>query len=690
MTWQASAAKLAALVFLFTVPNVVAQTAVPAAAAPVNPHASPEARGLLQYLYSISGKYTLTGQHNFPNHIARWTDRAYDFTGKYPALFGQDFGFSAGDDKDSVLARPATIAEVERQWRNGAVITFTWHEVRPTDDEPVTFRESVQGHLSDFEWNELLTPGSDLYNRWCEQVDVVAGYLKQLRDAHVPVLWRPYHEINGQWFWWNGRKGEHGSAALYRQLYDRFVNYHKLDNLIWVWNASPPGTEPNAPGPYADYFPGLQYVDVLSVDIYGEFKQSYYDDLLSLAAGKPIALGEVGALPSLDVLEKQPKWTWFMTWSELLEFATPIDTLNAVFHAPNLLTRDDPRLAGPMATIREASAPLPSHEPVTPKASKGAESLLARLYSVSGKSVLSGQDNNPRAAAASTEQIFESVGEYPAIYGQDLGVTKEAGMEVAAARQAIVDEAKRQYRNGAIISLTWSAVRPTDDEPAGFAQSVRRQLSEFEWNELLTPGTKLYQRWCAQVDAVAAFLTQLQTAGVPVLWRPYPEPNGNKFWWAGRKGIHGSAALYQQLFDRLIKHDALHNLIWVWEAAPPGFGPSGSGQYSDFFPGLGYVDAFAVNLEVPNPRWRSDSTLAHFGAGKVVGVGLTGAIPDPSFFEQEPLWSWFLVSPEDPNLTAPLRAEALCKLYADTRVLTRGGETPAARPAGGSTQLTHP
>ena len=176
-----------------------------AAAEPVNPHASPEARALLAYLDSISGQGYITGQHNYPNDASRWTDLAYDLTGKYPGLFGEDFGFSAGDDKDSVLSRPAMIEEAERQYRNGAVIALTWHAVRPTDDEPVTFRDSVQGHLTDYEWQQLLTPGTPLYIRWCAQVDVIAGYLRQLRDAHVPVLFRAYHEMNGNWFWWGGK-----------------------------------------------------------------------------------------------------------------------------------------------------------------------------------------------------------------------------------------------------------------------------------------------------------------------------------------------------------------------------------------------------------------------------------------------------------------------------------------------------
>ena len=327
-------------------------------AAPVNPNATPQARALLKQIDAISGHYTLTGQHNFPNSVSRWSDRIYDLTAKYPAVFGQDFGFSGGEDKDSVEGRPSMIEEVERQYRNGAVIALTWHAVRPTDDEPVTFRDSVQGHLTDFEWNELLTPGTDLNKRWVEQVDVIAGYLRQLQEAGVPVLFRPYHEMNGNWFWWGGRPGDHGSTALYRQLYDRFVNVHHLNNLVWVWNVNSPSE--NA-GLITAYYPGPQYADVVTMDIYGEFKQSYYTDMLALAGDKPIALAEVGAMPSLDVLAKQPRWAYFMMWSGLAETANTLDQLQAMFHAPNLLNR------GETLHFTAAAAPVvKAIHPVTP------------------------------------------------------------------------------------------------------------------------------------------------------------------------------------------------------------------------------------------------------------------------------------------------------------------------------------
>jgi mannan endo-1,4-beta-mannosidase len=331
-------------------------------AQPVNPHATPEARALLAFLNSISGKAIVTGQHNYPNVDVRWTDMAWELTGKYPGLYGQDFGFAGGaDDKDSVVARPEIVEEVKRQYQNGAVIALTWHEVRPLDDEPVTFKGSVQGYLTDAEWKELLTPGSALNKRWCAQVDVVAGYLAQLRDAHVPVLFRPYHEMNGAWFWWGGRPGRDGSAALYRMIWDRFVNVHHLDNLVWVWNLNAPN--PGWPA-FEAYYPGADVVDVASMDIYGEFKQEFYANLLKVAGDKPIALAEVGKLPSPEVLARQPRWTYFMVWSEFIQKANPPELSNAVYHLPQALNRDDPRLAGPMEAIRKATAerlnPTPS------------------------------------------------------------------------------------------------------------------------------------------------------------------------------------------------------------------------------------------------------------------------------------------------------------------------------------------
>ncbi len=636
-----------------------AQTLVQSAPQPVNPHATPEAKALLGYIQSISGQAIITGQHNYPNDGSRWTDLAYDLTGKYPGLFGQDFGFSGGDDKDSVLSRPAMIEEAERQYRNGAVIALTWHEVRPTDDEPVGFRDSVQAHLTDYEWKELLTPGSPLNNRWCAQVDVVAGYLRQLREAHVPVLFRAYHEMNGNWFWWGGRPGKDGSAQLYRMIYDRFVNVHHLDNLVWVWNVNAPSV--NA-GTIGDYYPGAQFADVVTMDIYGEFKQSYYTGMIELAAGKPIALAEVGGMPSPAVLEQQPGWTYFMTWSEFIDIANTLDHANAVYHSPRALTREDPRLAEPMAAIRkgttERTNEASSADPVSPEATADAKALLARLQTAAGTKVLSGQQNRTASHGAETAAVVQATGKAPAIYGATLmgsaaNLAKPGAVNVHG---DMVQELLRAHAGGAIIHLTWIAPRPTDNAQANPAD----HLTDFEWKELLTPGSTLNLQWCAQVDEASETLKELQKSGAAVMWDPYPDSNTSNFWWAGRKVNQGSAELYRLLFDRMVRHNGLRNLIWVWQAAQPDYRPGGPGLLSDFFPGLLYADALEMSMSQIEPGSGTGADLDLIADGKVMGLAVAGDPPSPEALSDHSRWAWIITALQPSSAT---RNDALRKLY---------------------------
>jgi len=184
---------------------------------PVSPNASPETRALLHMLYKISGKHTLTGQHNYANEQEFNTNVFAIYTGKTPAIYGTDMGFSAAGDKDSAYTRHQSVQELIKQFHTGHVIAICWHEVPPTMDEPVTFRGQIQSHIADQQFDDLLTPGTAVNKHWLTQVDGIAEYLKELQDAHVPVLWRPFHEINGDWFWWNGHRGDsaHGTKQLY-------------------------------------------------------------------------------------------------------------------------------------------------------------------------------------------------------------------------------------------------------------------------------------------------------------------------------------------------------------------------------------------------------------------------------------------------------------------------------------------
>src|SRR6202012_2083256 len=147
---------------------------------PVNENASTGVKKTLKLLYDIKGKYIMSGQQNYNSDLNVFSDSAKNITGKYPAVWGSDF-INWGD-KD---LGPQIVSEAIKKWHQGYLITLMWHEGKPTDDPPYEFSKNVIAKMSDADWNELITSGSKLNLKWQAQVDVIAGYLKQLQDAGV-------------------------------------------------------------------------------------------------------------------------------------------------------------------------------------------------------------------------------------------------------------------------------------------------------------------------------------------------------------------------------------------------------------------------------------------------------------------------------------------------------------------------
>jgi hypothetical protein len=109
---------------------------------------------------------------------------------------------------------------------------------------------------------------------------------------------------------------------------------------------SKPGME------HEKFFPGLQYVDVLGLDVYGnDFAQSYYDSLVKLSHGKPLALAEVGNVPAPEVFEKQPLWTYYSVWTAMVRNTTQTD-YEIAFSSEHVLTLQSPAFAEITADYR--------------------------------------------------------------------------------------------------------------------------------------------------------------------------------------------------------------------------------------------------------------------------------------------------------------------------------------------------
>lgn len=292
---------------------------------------------VLNYLNGISGKQTLSGIHNRePNATpARWTNKVDSVTGHFPALWSGDFLFQA----DNINSRQLMIDEAVRQWKKGSVVNLMWHACNPALDEPCGWKGGVLSKLTDEQWKEITTDGSDLNRKWKVRVDEVCVYLQQLKEKKIEVLWRPMHEMNQGVFWWGGRSGPKGTLKLYEMLHDYMVKEKKLTNLIWVWDIQDfktLATDVKA------YKPAPQYWDIAALDVYDRsgYTDEKYQIMLDACEGKPIAIGECTKFPDADMLLKQPKWVFFMGWSEFEFKDNTIQQIKAVHNASNVITLD--------------------------------------------------------------------------------------------------------------------------------------------------------------------------------------------------------------------------------------------------------------------------------------------------------------------------------------------------------------
>jgi mannan endo-1,4-beta-mannosidase len=267
---------------------------------------------VLTYLRSITGTSIVSGQHNKEPASApgQYTQQVKDITGQYPGLWGGDLMFRA----DDAANRQRVIDQAKTEWRNGSLVALTWHACSPTVGATCEFEGGVKTTISNDQFTQIVTGGTALNQTWRQRMAAVVPYLKQLKDAGVPVLFRPFHEMNETWNWWGGRPGANGGSKIFQQMRDYF-DAQGLDNLIWVWNV-----QDNPAGGWANYYPGSTYVDVVSLDAWYKSYPSAgdYQQLQSIAGTKPIAIAEMGKVPDAAFLTSQTRWSYFMMWSEQL------------------------------------------------------------------------------------------------------------------------------------------------------------------------------------------------------------------------------------------------------------------------------------------------------------------------------------------------------------------------------------
>jgi len=201
-------------------------------------------------------------------------------------------------------------------WNAGGLVTVMWQVSNPWTGQSA-HDTSIPGTFSD-----LYSSGTPMNRTYNRMLDELAEPLLELQQAGVVVLFRPFHEQNGNWFWW-GNKGSGAQpsadqfSALWRYTFDYMTTTKGLHNLLWVYCVNRSGG-PTASDDVLAFNPGTSYFDIAAIDDYKSSSanapqniRAVYDQIKGL--GKPIALGEYG--PNAHYIDDP---THHFDWSDLV------------------------------------------------------------------------------------------------------------------------------------------------------------------------------------------------------------------------------------------------------------------------------------------------------------------------------------------------------------------------------------
>lgn len=277
----------------------------------VDKKATRKTRALFINLKHIAGKGILLGHQDDLAYGVSWKDQPdrsdiKEVCGDYPALFGWDVS--------KIGQRPYNIDSVDfekmKDWikegfRMGGVISISWHM-----DNPVTGGDSWDNTSAVYS----ILPGGENHEKYKRKLDLFAEFLDDLKIGfwnRVPVIFRPFHEHTGNWFWW-GRGN--ASAAEFKELWKFTVHYlrdeKKIHHILYAYSTD----VFNSGEDYLEFYPGDDFVDIIAYDDYHnirntESRPEFVKRLKMLVKmaeerGKVAALSETG-------LEKIPVDHWF-------------------------------------------------------------------------------------------------------------------------------------------------------------------------------------------------------------------------------------------------------------------------------------------------------------------------------------------------------------------------------------------
>lgn len=273
----------------------------------VDKNASTETAALFYNLRNLGKSKTLIGQQDAFNSFYQNSGSSdiKKTTGNDPSILGSDFMFITDKDNPNnnwyVQQENKIIQDTKDAYNKGIINTFCWHLREPYNEKSFYSADMTSEQRTDA--FKSLAPGGKFNDWYKKKLDKVASVVSNLKDTNgkqIPIIFRPFHEFDGNWFWWGAN---YCTAEEYISVYRFTVNYLRdtknVHNILFAFS---PDNSYTTPSSYLSRYPGDDYVDILGMDNYGDFDNkgtsgaSLANSKLKLISDLAISKNKIAAL----------------------------------------------------------------------------------------------------------------------------------------------------------------------------------------------------------------------------------------------------------------------------------------------------------------------------------------------------------------------------------------------------------
>jgi mannan endo-1,4-beta-mannosidase len=293
--------------------------------APCDKQATLETCWLYSSMQRLQGAGVMFGHHDDTAYGIGWSAEpdhsdVKSAAGIYPAVYGWDLAKMEHDSPKDINSIPFKLQRklVQQAYARGGINTFCWHLDNPVDGKSAW--DTTQRIVAQ------IIPGGAYHEAYKVYLDRIAGYIKTLKGSEgeaIPILFRPFHELTGTWFWWCRNKCTPDEfKTLWRFTIDYLRNEKKLHNLLIVYSVADFDTKEQ----FLERYPGDEYADFVGFDNYcyksipayqnNLYKRLTLQQKIADEHHKVSCLAETGYETTIlqPVLEKNYRTSYVLAW----------------------------------------------------------------------------------------------------------------------------------------------------------------------------------------------------------------------------------------------------------------------------------------------------------------------------------------------------------------------------------------